>query len=194
MPLDNTAKLADIITALQTMEGINAKAELASVVGSPANADDTMATINSVIQGAKNTLVAKMDDGSSGMESLQGLIEKLVMGKKWASGTAMVKAAYSFTTFSGAGTNSYRHIEIQKNGFDFVPSIIFAKTIVSGTTTFAIWVYDDFVTSTGYGNAFTGTVASLGNVVRAGYILFPEVIKIPFNITDGTTVNWIAFE
>lgn len=99
MPLDNTAKLSDIIGALEDMQAINAKADLASVVGAPANSNDTMATINSVIQGAKNTLAAKMNDGSSGTEPLQGLVEKLVMGKKWASGSGYVNSAA--TTITG---------------------------------------------------------------------------------------------
>lgn len=61
MPLDNTAKLSDIISALQTMEGINAKADLASVVGSPATANDTMAAINAVIQNAKDAIATAID-------------------------------------------------------------------------------------------------------------------------------------
>lgn len=77
MPLDNTAKLSDIILALQTMEGINAKADLASVVGSPATSNDTMAAINAVIQQAKNDLAAKLDDGSHNTDPLLDLIDRL---------------------------------------------------------------------------------------------------------------------
>lgn len=50
MPLDNTASIKDIITSLQIIEGINSKSDLASVVGSPATPEDSMATINNIIQ------------------------------------------------------------------------------------------------------------------------------------------------
>lgn len=87
MPLDNTASIKDIITSLQSMEGINAKADLASVVGSPAQDTDTMATIIGHIQVAKNELAMKMNGDAKGTDPLQKLIGELAIGKKWALGT-----------------------------------------------------------------------------------------------------------
>lgn len=69
MPLDNTTSIKDIITTLQSVEGINAKADLASVVGSPATADDAMVTITNTIQQAKNDLADKT--GQVNTEPLQ---------------------------------------------------------------------------------------------------------------------------
>jgi hypothetical protein len=104
MPLDNTATIKDIIAKLQSLEGINAKADLASVVGSPATEMDTIATINSIIQDAKNDLATKMADGSIGTEPLQTLVGNLSIGKKWASGSAVT------------GT------ELVVSGLDFTPT------------------------------------------------------------------------
>ncbi|WP_342441730.1 hypothetical protein MHB65_22045 [Lysinibacillus sp. FSL K6-0075] len=111
MPLDNTAKLSDIISALQGIEGINAKADLASVVGSPATANDTMAAINAVIQEAKNDLAAKMQDGSSGAEPLQSLVDRLFVGKKWASGSKIKGSSNTITI----------------NGLSFKPTLIIVE-------------------------------------------------------------------
>lgn len=87
MPLDNTAKLPDIITALQNMQGVNGKADLASVIGSPATSEDTMAMMVGHIQSAKNELAAKMGGDAKGTDSLRELAGDLVIGKKWAEGT-----------------------------------------------------------------------------------------------------------
>ncbi|GEM_PF-6228814 len=111
MPLDNTAKMSDIISALQTMEGINAKADLASVIGTPATADDTMAILVSLIQQSKNELATKMDDGSSGADSLQTLVGNLVMGKKWAAGEVRI-------------TNSVNY-SFDIAGLDFLPTDVY---------------------------------------------------------------------
>lgn len=120
--LDNTAKLSDIISALQGIEGINAKADLASVVGSPATASDTMAAINAVIQQAKNDLAAKLDD-SNGTEPLQALIDKLFVGKKWASGNAYsANDRIPATRAMGGVVENVYYTTV--DGLNFKPSII----------------------------------------------------------------------
>ena len=174
MPLDNTAKLADIIAALQTMEGINAKAELASVVGSPANADDTMATINRVIQGAKNTLAAKMDDGSSGAEPLEALIEKLFVGKKWASGTV----ASSNATF------------LEITGLTFKPSTIIIAPAVDETNGLYFTLYNSTM-STKY--SYGGGASSPTELIANGYFVRTGSFKLRRFGTLAPTF-WIAFE
>ena len=201
MPLDNTAKLADIITALQTMEGINAKAELASVVGSPANADDTMATINSVIQGAKNTLAAKMDDGSSGAEPLQGLIEKLFVGKKWASGNTISSNSTVTTTLINNNTRS-EFTTLSVTGLSFRPSKIFVYASYVSYVTSSIYSLDwgkqefsDVVALYGNFNPSSAEVAA-GYLAKANHGVFSvrnDGFVIPVRFTT-LAYNWIAFE
>lgn len=93
MALDNTAKLSDIITAMQGLTGLDQKSNLVSVIGSPATATDDMATIISRLQTLKNTgatnLTAK-GQTATGTETLQSLIDKIgtmTLGKKFATGT-----------------------------------------------------------------------------------------------------------
>ncbi|GED59381.1 hypothetical protein ABER61_16095 [Brevibacillus formosus] len=112
--LPSTASIKDIITSLQTMECINQKADLASVVGSPAASTDDVATIITKIQNAKNTLAANITAKgtvASGSESVQTLVNKvgLLSGvKKWASGTISTDANGNLTV----------------TGLGFMPSVI----------------------------------------------------------------------
>ncbi|WP_137744531.1 hypothetical protein [Robertmurraya siralis] len=122
MPLDNTASIKDIITSLQNLEGINAKAELASVIGSPVTDEDTMSTMVNQIQTSKNELAGKVGEGAEGTDPLQTLVDKVVVGKKWAKGIVTSSSErLSFYYGSGTSTSSY-FVEI--NGLDFIPSKI----------------------------------------------------------------------
>lgn len=87
MPLDNKASIKDIITSLQNLEGINAKAELASVIGSPMTDEDTMSKMVNQIQTSKNELAGKIGEGAEGTEPLQSLVDKVYVGMKMANGT-----------------------------------------------------------------------------------------------------------
>lgn len=87
MPLDNTAKISDIITALKDMQGINQKAELASVIGAPASASDNIVTQITKLQDAKDTLASKI--GVENTMPVQEMADALVVGKKWASGNIL---------------------------------------------------------------------------------------------------------
>ncbi|MEG0449907.1 MAG: hypothetical protein RR595_08630 [Lysinibacillus sp.] len=94
MPLDNNAKIGEIITALGGMQGINQKAELASVIGAPAIASDNVATQITKIQNAKDVLASKV--GVPNTTPLQAMADALIVGKKWASGIG-VGSGYMLT-------------------------------------------------------------------------------------------------
>lgn len=127
MPLDNTASIKDIITSLQNLEGINAKAELASVIGSPVTDEDTMSTMVNQIQTSKNELAGKIGEGTEGTEPLQSLIDKLIVGVKYASG--MIVSSSSGIIFQYAGsTASSTDPFVEWSDPPFVPK----KIIISG--------------------------------------------------------------
>lgn len=106
--LDNTAKLSDIITELQNLEGINQKADLVSVIGSPAQSTDTIATLIADIQSNKNNLATNLTNkgqSASGTNTLANLINLVnnladVGSKRYATGT-FVGVAYNLATVSG---------------------------------------------------------------------------------------------
>lgn len=168
MPLDNTASLQDIITSLQNMEGINAKADLASVVGSPATADDSMAMISNTIQQAKNDLAVKT--GQVNNAPLQSLIDNLVVGKKWASGVQ-------------AGVGGY----IAITGLDFKPrTIVLQGHANSVTLYFADFSTTNYVRVVSSSNARNEIIDGVNSyVVDGGFRLM---------VTDTRDYNWVAYE
>lgn len=125
MPLDNNAKIGDIITSLEGMQGINQKAELASVIGNPAIASDNIATQITKLQSAKDTLATKM--GVENTIPIQEMADNLVMGKKWASGTVVNNASASFSNHQNQA-ESKPFVEVV--GLNFTPStvLIIAET------------------------------------------------------------------
>lgn len=130
MALENTASIKDIITSLQSMEGINAKADLASVVGSPATAEDTMATMVNHIQSAKNELASKT--GQVNTEPLQSLVSNLVVGKKWVEVIVDSTSETSvWTGFNGSSETGITvcHIPLFLGDVPFVPSKIVAMPL-----------------------------------------------------------------
>ncbi|MGO0058663.1 hypothetical protein ACTID9_01115 [Brevibacillus fluminis] len=140
--LPSTASIKDIIAALQAMEAINQKADLVSVVGSPALSTDDVATIISKLQTAKNTLAANITTqgtSATGTESLSALAAKVTVGssvRRWASGTG--------TTDSGAILNV--------SGLAFKPSVIILK-MKAGTNNYRKIFHD---ASSGNFDASTG--------------------------------------
>ena len=203
MPLDNTAKMSDIISALQTMEGINAKADLASVIGSPAQDADTMATLVNLIQGSKNELAIKMDDGSTGAEPLQTLVGNLFVGKKWASGTVKVS---SFTeSFRYAGSTEKSSVySVTVSGLSFEPSLIFIQTYAGAIMASGIYNKDS---DGNYGRTVktfaSGTWQISGQVnhnfkadISPAYV-DNSGFKLPLTNNmqiQGISASWIAFE
>jgi hypothetical protein len=176
MPLDNTATIKDIIAKLQSLEGINAKADLASVVGSPATADDTMATINSILQDAKNELATKMADGSTGAEPLQTLVGSLSVGKRFASGTATVASS-----------------RITIMGLEFKPTQITLKKPDSAVdVAYGYFSSKDIIgNSQGDTNFWWSTSKTLHN---NAFTITNDGFQCETTYMSSGSINWIAYE
>lgn len=118
MSLDNSAKISDIITILQDIQGINQKEELINVIGSPAISEDDMTTLINKIQTEKNMMAINLTNkgqNSVGTESLSSLVTKLnniTLGKKWAS---------------GSGSQSGNQ-QLVISGLDFKPDTVLVNT------------------------------------------------------------------
>lgn len=95
MPLDNNAKISDIINSLEDMQGINQKAELASVIGAPATASDNIATQITKLQGAKDTFADKI--GVDNTTPLQAMADVLEIGKSVKIGSVFMPNSNAIT-------------------------------------------------------------------------------------------------
>lgn len=194
MPLDNTASIKDIITSLEDMQGINAKADLASVVGSPATADDSMATIVNKIQQAKNDLADKTEQDRA--EPLQTLVNNMVVGKKWASGTTV--SSPDRVTFRHIDNSTDTQFTVEVSDLGFIPSFIFLTSQtggVDGITTYYKKVADtdDVVTvSTFSGTSKTQTVYFY-QAQRSPAYVNDEGFLLPANRIEQEYL-WFAFE
>jgi hypothetical protein len=197
MPLDNTATIKDIIAQFESLQGINAKADLASVVGSPATANDSMATINSVLQSAKNELADKMGGSASGAQPLQTLVSNLAVGKKWASGNVMTSGTGVFEV--ARNTSTVNMPKVIFAGLTFRPNIIVAK-VYDGSYKTSISTYlvggDQYYSDTIKVAPFTDmntseTTFNLKVGVRDAYIT-TEGFSLP--VIFSGMVDWIAFE
>ncbi|MED1790360.1 hypothetical protein P4V47_23330 [Brevibacillus laterosporus] len=96
--LPDTASISDIIKALTEVEAINQKADLVSVVGSPATSGDNVATVIQKLQNAKNTLannISNKGGSATGTESIQTLANKVasIPTRRWATGTVTIPGA-----------------------------------------------------------------------------------------------------
>lgn len=184
MPLDNTASIKDIITSLQNLEGINAKAELASVIGSPVTDEDTMSTMVNQIQASKNDLAATIGD-AEGTESLQDLVNKVVAGVKITSGSTFptIKNA----VVANGNTTTTNSITIDTSLIGFVPKYILAWTSDLSGGTVSVWFNFNFYhrDATNYGNAMAYTTT-----FRAPYV--NGLLNIPVNIGTNNEATWVA--
>ena len=193
--LPSTATIKDIISALQTMEAINQKADLVSVVGSPALSTDDVATIIAKIQNSKNTLAANLvAKGASavGTESLKSLVDKVnsMPGvKRWAVGTIPARGNES------ASTVSYSNV----NGLTFAPSVVIIRkanneqanqvAIRNFGSAYDVGIsYDEAISS----GTWNGTYSTINQFYSDGF-----QVK---NVITGSTsdniqqINWIAIE
>ena len=188
--LPSTATIKDIIAALQTLECINQKADLAAVVGSPAVSTDDVANIISKLQIAKNTLAANLTakgQAASGSEGVQSLADKVgaYNGKRWAGGTFTINASGT-VTISGLGFKPNYVMVYQNNtksSFDINVYIGNAKDA------------DVFFKST-LGPAFGGHVSGASqNLTTNALQLYDDYFSI-FAITNlsATSFRWLAFE
>lgn len=199
MPLDNTAKMSEIISALQTMEGINAKADLASVIGTSATADDTMATLVNLIQQSKNELAMKMGDGSSGAEPLQTLVDRLFIGKKWASGT--VKGGTDQPLFTNVDNKTTSSPYVSVTGITFEPTIIILLEKFENTAeNFSLYMNSDlgiYKKSVRLFQTRPTGISTVNRLVKAD-VLPAEVTATGFTLPNigayDSEVKWIAIE
>lgn len=100
--LDNTAKLSDIITELQSLEGINQKVDLKSaLVAKGINATDTDSMAD---------LISKLNSANL-----------VLNGKREASGTSNL-----------IGTGSSNKWQISVSGLSFTPKIIIVEFVPTG--------------------------------------------------------------
>lgn len=194
MPLDKTASIKDVITSLQDMQGINAKADLASVVGSPATADDSMATITNTIQQVKNDLADKTEQNNT--EPLQSLVDNMVVGRKWASGNALSSSSTTQFIHPDGSTASLSYLTI--TSLDFIPSTIL---LVSRTSNWFTVLFPEILPSTTLGRVLNGQYNGLkqGSLTIRTFQLTGNAVSeyglftLPIGVVNDT-VEWIAFE
>ncbi|MEK3745860.1 hypothetical protein NST23_24615 [Brevibacillus sp. FSL K6-0770] len=104
--LPSASTIKDIIAALQAMECINQKADLFSVIGSPALITDEVATLITTLQNQKNSLAANITVKGTvavGTETIKSLVDKVASlpVKRSATGSFTATAAYSDYTVTG---------------------------------------------------------------------------------------------
>ena len=189
MPLNENAKLSDVISALSDTQGINQKAELASVIGSPATASDNVATQITKLQTAKDTLATNITSKgvtASQTDAVSVLADKvgqIVIGKRWASGT-----------FSSGSTS------LVVSNLNFTPSIVIVRGFYSAADMAMQRVYVNPSLLTTYGTDKLNTVGFTSIRNNPTNI---SSLSVSFTITNGGfTVNnqsdyggsWIAYE
>lgn len=112
MPLPSNAKVSDVINLLNDTQGVNQKLELASVVGSPATANDNIATQIGILQDAKTIITSKIQVPSNTPFSV--IASTLQVGSRVAS-----------------GVKNGNNLSISENGLNFRPSIVLIKRLDS---------------------------------------------------------------
>ncbi|MEK4146428.1 hypothetical protein NST02_04970 [Robertmurraya sp. FSL W8-0741] len=196
MPLDNTASIKDIITSLQNLEGINAKAELASVIGSPVTDEDTMSTMVNQIQTSKNELAGKIGEGTEGTEPLQSLVDKVFVGKKWANGLTPTTGSGVFEIARNTATVTMNKFIFE--GLSFRPSFIVAKifdgSIKTSITTYLVggdtYYQDTVKVATFIDGSSTETTFNLKVGVRDAYV---SASGFCLPVLYAGTVEWYAY-
>lgn len=174
MPLPNTASLQDVINKLEELQGFNQKIELASVIGSPATATDTVAQQVVKLQEIKEVLAPKVSLPNT--EPLLSLVNAITPSRGFATG--------NYTTSSSSSN-------IIVTGIGFRPNVIVVsrKERINTRTLFALYVNGDFynldqdvdaLSTSSTLAANTTTVTSDGFTINAG--------------TQSVEFVWIAFE
>lgn len=129
MTLSNIATMAEIISFLQALEGLNNKADLVSALGSPAVSGDSMAALVQRLQTQKDAIAARLTAygvAAAGTEALEALAAKVpnLTGKKFASGSVTSPASSNVSFQYGTGTyQNYPGVAV--SGLAFTPTIIF---------------------------------------------------------------------
>jgi len=198
--LPSTATIKDIIAALQTMECINQKADLASAVGSPASASDAVATIITKLQNAKNTMATNLTAkgvsavGSESLSSLAAKINSLPTSgaKRWANGANTTGS--SLMTFTKLPSSSELAVYLEVTGLTFKPSVIIVTSDNPNYRYAEVVYYTDLKYESTTGIVFTRTNDNVFAVTGNAYINATG-FRIPASgLTTNTPARWIAFE
>lgn len=177
MTLDNTAKLSDIISFLQALEGINQKADLVSVLGSPAVGTDDFATLIGRIQTEKNTFATNLATkgqaaiGTEAFSALVGKVGSIIIGKKWASGSGNVSGGSPWT--------------LTATGLTFTPTIVIIRNTV-GSPPYHSYCPSIYGSSWNRGNTVVTTSGTF-SVSSSGFVA-------TLGVTGTPLCNWLAIE
>ncbi|GAA4704071.1 hypothetical protein [Brevibacillus fulvus] len=176
--LPSTATIKDIIAALQTMEAVNQKADLAAVVGSPAVSTDDVATIITKLQNAKNTLATNINtqglntaNGSESLSSLAGKVAAIPV-KRSANGNLMRQANSTVVT-----------------GLGFKPRVVIASTVSSNGNRYSVRALFQDATESTFANAIGGPF-EVTLLDTNGFTLKTDASSISF----PNPIYWFAYE
>ncbi|WPS87025.1 hypothetical protein SMD22_21385 [Brevibacillus halotolerans] len=186
--LPDTASISDIIKALTEVEAINQKADLVSVVGSPASNSLPVSDAVSKLLDAKTKLVSNLKAqgvDANVTENMIALANKIIEmpNKRWAAGTIQ---------------NAEK---LEVSGLAFMPSIALCvrQNAESEESFFVNMVRDQkyaFRNPNGYfytfGNERGYLYIDSESRYKTGLTSDGFSIKSPRNSPD--TLNWIAFE
>ncbi|MED1792872.1 hypothetical protein P4V54_09325 [Brevibacillus nitrificans] len=192
--LPTNASIKDVIRELQVMEAINQKADLVSVVGSPAASGDSVAQVISKLINAKATLATNLQakgQDATAADSVQSLADKVgtVPAKRWATG---ISASLPASTSAQ---------DLVITGLGFKPSVIIAQALDVNITNPSV-LYTSYWADSSYGwPGNTGNAAGGYSNNTSTMQIMPAltqttdraVIKV---VTQGsvTRYRWIAFE
>lgn len=207
MPLDNTAKIADIISLLQSVQGTNQRADLASVIGSPAVGTDPVATLIGMLQTDKNNMASRLvgfGESAAGTESMDSLVAKIpnTPRKKIASGVVTAEGDVSAVIYADGSNTSATFTKIQVTGLDFLPSKIIALATGLSTDRNTVVYFDSPLNGSNNGTigvtwGYTANVATrnIANIRKDGTHSFVNNggFRLPV-VSPGTVYTWWAFE
>lgn len=197
--LDNTAKLQDIISALQEMRGLSVRDEFIEAINGiiAANNDYIKAGMLTELNGKLNL---GLTAGKSWPEIKAAVNGWINPNKKWASGTVIgIAPAINFMLASGT---TYPLAYVVVTGLDFKPSRVFLKGGTGTSGTEYVTMYDEFDTGVnGYPKSAKLAAFENSNLSVPTYKFKGDVN--PAYVTNGgfklpvhgaITYNWIAIE
>lgn len=181
------------------LSGKDYRADLASVIGSPAVGTDPMATLIQMLQTDKNNMASRLvgfGESAVGTESMDSLVAKIPNAprKRFASGANTSTGTTEFFQYASSGIQ-HSLFKVSVSGLTFTPSFI----LLYNNTVFSLYssVHDGYRTNTVkvfdfYGTTRSTTVLNLkGDVSPAS--IFNGGFSTPVQ-SGGISYNWIAFE
>ncbi|WP_411503492.1 hypothetical protein [Brevibacillus centrosporus] len=180
--LPNSANVKDVIRELQTMEAINQKADLVSVVGAPATSSDSVAQVITKLVAAKTSLAANLTakgQSAAAAESVQSLADKVgaYNGRRWAKGR------------TAANSN-----KLSVRGLSFRPRYVIASLYFgSSDSNYYVSAWFD-LSEMGHNTLAVGKIG-LGNQVigSTAHAIYDDGFDLWVSSTPNDYI-WIAFE